>query len=153
MLVLLLLSLGLALGAASDLPVCRNLHLDEVRFSSASTVSLSIGSGDDPTNSDDSDVSALLDPNDTSRFTTDTYFEIEVTAGVSVTSLSYLENGSGLQLSAPAVLSSEPSPVEGSASSFERVRFAIPAEAYVNEGDAPYTDMRSVEVAFDGPGR
>ena len=145
-----------SLALADPLAVCRNLHLDEYRLSPPSaehTVQLTIGSaGSDFSNTDDTDVSGLLDPHDTTRFHTSVYFEIETTSDITLSSISYLTDNAGINLSTPTTTQTTfPSTIPDSTYDFTVSRFLIPSSAYVNPATTPYTDMRSITLTFSTP--
>ncbi len=140
-----------------SLLVCRNLRLDESRLSidsqSPGIVMYSIGDdgSETATNSGDPDVTALLDPTDTTRLSTGAHFRMEVAGGVQVTAVSYLQDDAGISILEPEVSQVGDSNFPSS-TPFTEISVAIDKDVdYVNPGSAPWTDMRSITISYTTP--
>jgi len=139
-----------------DLTVCRNLQLDQLRTSvSSETTILEFPIGDqNPSASGDTDVSALLDPSDTSRFLPDVRLELTAASADPTARLARIdykdENGNGLamDLSSDDVYNEYVEVVDQIEGKFA---ITIPSSSYLNQDLATWTDMRSVTLTFTTP--
>ncbi|GMI05491.1 hypothetical protein TrRE_jg2648 [Triparma retinervis] len=149
------LTLIFADGVEGDgsLEICRNLHLDQqlTTITSSGTLELNYPIGD--THTGDADVSALLDPNDTSRFGPSVKFKVTISSesqNVRISFVHYLDdegNGVLLDLSSQEAYDAAVEDEGGG-----RFAIAIPDSSYVNPDTTTWTDMRAISVSVIGPG-
>ncbi|GMH85097.1 hypothetical protein TrVE_jg14216 [Triparma verrucosa] len=141
------------LTTSNGLSVCRNLALDQKRMTSSEiTFQYDVGGGGSAAHNTDSDVSALLDPSDNSRFTDTAYFSLTLTpASAQLTSIEYVQptdDTSEPPTTAGIVLSASDAPITRVG---DVLKVSIPSSAYVNANLAPWTDMRSLKLTFSNP--
>ena len=133
------------LTRVEGLQVCRNLGLDMVRGEGSPTLTAGYAIGDSGANSDDSDVSALLDPHDNTRLTATSYFELELTpSSTQLASLNYTMEVGGI--SSGIVLGE--SDMDGIQRTGDKLKVPIPTSSYVNPNQIPWTDMRGLSLTF-----
>lgn len=140
----LLVAVAFAHQDAAGMQVCRNLALDQHQGSTPFTTTYAIG-GTSAGNTD-SDVSALLDPMDTSKFSPTTYFDMVLEpSSAAIVALDYSVEVSGVSagilMGPDAIIATR----TGNA-----VKVAIPTSAYQNANQIPWTDMRALSLSFEG---
>ncbi|GMI47773.1 hypothetical protein TrCOL_g5854 [Triparma columacea] len=151
----LLLSLLPHVSAVNNdgLEICRNLHLDQQLSTIPSTTpTLILEWPIGYTHTGDADVSALLDPSDTSRFAPSVKFKLTLSSpssGVRLYSITYLDdegNGVLLDLSTQEAYDAL---VEDEGEG--RLTITIPHSSYINPDKATWTDMRDISISVLGP--